>query len=123
MDFLYDDRRLSRSVELPCEFWIRRRGGPALNKMGQICRGPRTRVETEQQKHQSQAFQALNFSIRAISSKMFGYGYLIRAISSRKMVKHFDHKKISSDRRAISSIIFENFGANSSIIQAKPSIF
>ena len=65
------------------------------------------RVETERLKHRSRAFRALNFSIRAISSTILNFEFSIRAISSRKMVEHFDHGKISSDHRAISSIILE----------------
>ena len=42
MDFLCDDRRLSRSVELPCEFCIREGRRSCWTKMGQICRATRT---------------------------------------------------------------------------------
>ena len=67
------------------------------------------RVETERQKHRSRAFRALKFSIRAISSTIFDFEFSIRAISSGKMVEHFEHGKMSSDHRAISSISLEKF--------------
>ena len=49
----------------------------------------------------------LDFSIRAILSMNFNFEFSIRAISSRKMVEHFEHKKISSNHRAISRISLE----------------
>ena len=84
------------------------------------------RVETERQKHRSRAFRALKFSIRAISSTIFDFEFSIRAISSRKVVEHFEHRKISSDHRAISSIILEKISSKtehfSSEIKHFPSI-
>jgi len=71
--------------------------------------GPQNRVETERQKHRSRAFRALKFSIRAISSTIFDFEFSIRAISSGKMAEHFEHGKMSSDHRAISSISLEKF--------------
>ena len=64
---------------------------------------PWTRVETERQKHRSRAFRALKFSIRAILSTIFDFQFSIRAISSRKIVEHFEHCKISSKTEHFSS--------------------
>ena len=68
------------------------------------------RVETERQKHRSRAFRALKF--------------LIRAISSGKMVEHFEHEKISSDHRAISSISLEKiFEQNRAFFERNQTFF
>ena len=82
------------------------------------------RVETERQKHRSRAFRALKFSIRAISSTIFDFEFSIRAISSGKMVEHFEHKKISSDHRAISSIILKKiFEQNRAFFERNQTFF
>ena len=82
------------------------------------------RVETEQQKHRSRAFRALKFSIWAISSIIFDFEFSIRAISSGKMVEHFEHRKILSDHREISSISPEkNFEQNRAFFERNQTFF
>ena len=82
------------------------------------------RVETERPKHRSRAFRALKFSIRAISSTIFDFEFSIRAISSGEMVEHFEHKKISSNHRAISSINLEKiFEQNRAFFERNQTFF
>ena len=83
------------------------------------------RVEVEwQKKRQSRAFRAWNFSISAILRTNFGFEFSIWTILCRKMVEHFEHKKFSSDHRAILSIILEKiFEQNRAFFEQNQAFF
>ena len=67
-------------------------------------------------------FEHWNF--RSISSTIFDFEFSIRAISSGEMVEHFEHKKISSNHRAISSINLEKiFEQNRAFFERNQTFF